>query len=157
MDYILKIFKSKVGISLFLSWVLLILITVSIGTTVYLWAKTFSQNQTSVLTQNSEQASCSSVGVGVVSACQTSNTLLLDLKNQKDLKIKGFLISLVYLYNDVDTIELNKTLDVYKTIRITVPKSGVVSKVIITPKISVNGEIVVCSQNPTSKEDIDYC
>ncbi len=149
--------RNKKGISVLVAWILLILLTVSIGTAVYSWMKSYSSQNTEVLSQKNEQQSCESAALSIINACQTSNFIYVDLRNQKNLKIEGISVNLITLYDDINTFKLNKSINVGRTERFEIPKQGTVKKMIVIPAIKVNDNFVYCVGSKVSIEDIKYC
>ena len=149
--------RNKRGISVLIAWILLILLTVSIGAAVYSWIRDYSKQTTESISQNNDEANCESAALSIVDICQTPSFVYVDLRNQKNLKIEGISVDLITLYDKVIDFRLNKTLMVGRTERFEIPKQGTIKRVKITPFIKVNNNFVCCVGSSTSTEDIKYC
>ncbi len=140
-----------------MSWVLLILIVVSLGAGFYIWARDYAKSSASHLVVESNKNSCSSASLDIVDVCQTSNLVLVDVKNTGSLNVKGLMFSSLSLYDVVNNFEINDTLLVGQTRRFAVPKQGVVELFYVSPVIFSNGAFVKCPRVIASADKVPYC
>lgn len=151
------IFNSKKGVSLFMSWVLLILVVISLGMGFYAWARSYAQSSTGRLVVNQEKSSCSSASLSLTNICQTASLVYVDIKNTGSVEVKGVLFSSLSLYDITNNVEVNQTIDVGKTHRFAVPKQGVIQLFYASPVIFSNGDTVKCPTTEVSTDKIPFC
>jgi hypothetical protein len=154
---ILKIVKNKNGIDVMISWILLIAISLSLGVLVYTWVRNYSESTASDLENRSIESRCELVYASLSNACQTSNELYFDITNKKDLKIKGFLFGIIDIFGNVDNREINETLLVGETKRISIIKQGTIARIEVVPIIRNNEQDIYCVIAKSYLENIRYC
>ena len=153
----MKVFRGKKGVSLFMSWVLLILIVISLGMGFYAWARSYAQSSAGRLVSTQEKSSCSSASLSITSICQTASLVYVDIKNTGSVEVKGILFSSLSLYDITNNFEVNQTIDVGETHRFAVPKQGVVQLFYASPVIFSNGNTVKCPTTEVSTDKIPFC
>ncbi len=150
-------FRGKRGVSLFMSWVLLIFVVISLGMGFYAWARSYAQSSSERLVVNQEKSSCSSASLSITNICQTASLIYVDIKNTGSVEVKGVLFSSLSLYDITNNLEVNQTIDVGETHRFAVPKQGVVQLFYASPVILSNGDLVKCPTTEVSTDKIPFC
>ena len=156
----MKSFNPSIGkkaMEIWISWLLIIALTVSLGAVVYSWVRSYSTSTSEDIELRNQEASCDSVAIVLTNACQTTTRLYVDVENKKDLKIQGILFSFIDIYGNSDNREINRTLNVGQTLRFDIIKQGTIKKIEAVPIIKVGSAIVYCTSSQTSLEDIRYC
>ncbi|MGB9748675.1 MAG: hypothetical protein ACP5OZ_03280 [Candidatus Woesearchaeota archaeon] len=153
----LDFLKNKKGIDVMISWILLIAISLSLGILVYTWVRNYSESTASDLENRSIESRCELVYAALGNACQTANELYFDITNKKDLKIKGFLFGIVDIFGNAENREINETLLVGETKRITIMKQGTIARIEAVPIIRNNEHDIYCVGVKSYLENIRYC
>ena len=148
---------NKKGIAVFMSWVLLILIVVSLGVIFYSWARNYTKTTTTALVTSDDTSMCDSASLYVEDSCQSQDLLYVDVENNGNVKFKGCVFSMVSLFGYTSYFRINKTVNVGNTKRFVVPKEGFIKQLQISPVLTINGKDFVCSKNSFSLLNISYC
>lgn len=147
----------------FLSWVLLIALSVALGTFTFIWMKDFSGgaiDQAVKVVYNTEE--CYSISVKMDSICQDLAVIKLNLTNNNKRDINRLVFRLYDIYGNPETRELNITIKPDEQAELKVIKQGTIEKFEVVP-VTFKNELeakkteIHCRTSIAQKEKIEFC
>ena len=154
----MKVTKSKKGVEMWISWVLIIGFGVMLSIIVYYWmvdrANNSAEDMRTIVYDSSE---CSAVGINIDSVCQDTQALYINLSNTNNLAVNALIFRTLTIFGDVGNKELNITIKSGRNEVLTVLKSGITKKLEIVPVTEVEQKRIICSASTISTESIKYC
>ena len=150
--------KSKKGISVWVSYVVLIALVVSIGFFVLRWSRGLTEETVEDIVERGDAlTTCQLAGVDINNLCQNTQTLNMDVTNSNDIKVIGLWIRMFDIYNKPQTTSRNFTLSPQKTKSVVVIKQGLIKDAAIMPIVKKGGKRIICESRKIAFEDIIVC
>lgn len=147
---------NKRGLAPYISWILIMSFVVSLSVFMYSWIGDNVETSTSQIIDRNEETLCSDVGFSVVSACQNSKTLNMNVTNIDLLTIKEFKIRLFDLYDNVESKTILLTIRPSDTEYVKILKQGTQKQVEIIPVIKSKND-VLCIESMVTLQNIEIC
>ncbi|MBI2141106.1 hypothetical protein HYU16_01645 [Candidatus Woesearchaeota archaeon] len=152
------IVAGKHGISVWISWVLLVALSVMIGTLVLQWSKSHATKTVEDITEKGEVLTfCQETGVAINSYCQNTQTLNINVTNNNNRKVDSLLVRGFDIYGNPDGGSKNISLEPEKTKAVVIVKQGVLKQADVMPVIIVGKKRVVCQSRKVLLETIEFC
>ncbi len=153
-----KAVTDKKGVSVWISWVLLIALSVILGTFVLQWSKSHTIETVEDLTEKGEILTlCQETGVAINSYCQNTQTLNINVTNNNNRKVDSLLVRGFDIYNNPDGGERNISLEPEKTKTVVIVKQGVLKQAEVMPVILISKKKVVCQSRKVLLDKIEFC
>ena len=149
--------NKKRGISLYVSWILLMMFIISLSAVMYNWYHQRAERSTEILKEQSTEDVCDKVGILIKDLCQNTQTLNTNISNTKDIKINQLIFGLIDIYKDPETKKINITIYPGETEHIEIIKQGTLYQVDITPVVVTDGITNVCVNSKIFKTIIAQC
>lgn len=148
----------KRGISVWLSWVLLVALSVIIGSAVLQWSRSHATETVEDITAKGDVlVLCQETGIGVLSYCQNTQTLNINVTNNNNRKVDSLLVRGFDIYGNPDGGSRNISLEPEKTKAVVIVKQGVLKRAEVMPVIISGKKSVVCQSRKVALEDIGFC
>ncbi len=149
--------KNKKGVSLYISWILLMLLIISLSALMYNWYNQRAKRSADVLKEQSTEDVCDKVGILIKYLCQNTQTLNINISNKGDIKVNQLVFGLINIYKDPETKKVNITIYPGETEHLEIIKQGTLYQVDVTPVVVVDGITNVCSNSKVFKNNIAQC
>jgi len=149
--------NKKRGISLYVSWILLMMFIISLSAVMYNWYHQRAERSTEILKEQSTEDVCDKVGILIKDLCQNTQTLNINISNTRDIKVNQLIFGLIDIYKDPETKKVNITIYLGETEYIEIIKQGTLYQVDITPVVVVDGITNVCANSKIFKTIIAQC
>ena len=121
----------KRGVSIYISWILLMSFVIIISVIMFNFMKGFAEGHAENIKERAiSSIECDSVAVTIDNACQNTQNLYINITNRGDIKVNRLLFRLYDLYYEPQTDEKNISLLVgrYNSKEIQLVKRGSVKK-----------------------------
>ncbi len=149
--------KTKKGVSLYISWILIMVLVIVLSATMFNWYKQQAQRTGEILEEKASADICNKVSISILDICQNTQTLNINISNKNDIKINQLVFGLIDIYNDPDTKKVNITIYPGETEHIEIIKQGTLYQVDVTP-VAVSGKISnICPNSKVFKNNIKQC
>jgi FlaG/FlaF family flagellin (archaellin) len=149
--------KNKKGVSMYISWILLMLMAIILSALMYNWYTGRTEQYAERLTTESTKEVCTSVGINIKGACQDTQMLYINITNSLDIKIDQLVFNLVDLYDDVENKKYNLTLYPGETEKIKLLKQGTLKQIEVVPATTIDNVNYPCSNRKVFKYKIAQC
>ena len=150
--------RGKKGVSVWVSYVLLMMLAVILGTFYFNWMKGYTLETVDDIAGRSDYITiCEGTGIWVKNICQNTQTLNMNITNSKDLKIDEIMVRTISVYNDPQATTRNLTLRPAKTESIDVLKQDITKQAEIMPVIYKGKKRIICSSRKITINDIPFC
>ena len=149
--------KNKKGVSLYISWILLMLLIISLSAIMYNWYNSRAKKSADILKEQSTEDICNKVGILIEELCQNTQTLNINISNRKDIKINQLIFGLIDIYKDPETKKVNVTIYPGDTEQIELIKQGTLYQVDVIPVVVVDGITNICTNSKVFKNNIAQC
>lgn len=150
--------KGKRAISAWISWVLLVMLSVIIGTMVMQWTRSNTTQTVEDLTEKGEILTlCQETGLAVNSYCQDTQTLNINVTNNKLRKVDAVMVRSFDIYNNPHGSQKNISLEPEKSKSVVVVKQGVLKQAEVMPVIIVGKKRVICQSRKLTLNNINFC
>ncbi|MBD3203261.1 hypothetical protein GF327_03135 [Candidatus Woesearchaeota archaeon] len=150
--------KNKKGVSVYVSWIIVIAIVVSLSFIMYQWTLDRVKSKNQELNTRSDLALCEQVAVNIDGICQNPQILNINITNTKNIKIDRLVFRLVDIYGNSQNRE--EEVNIYpgeKEINSAVLKQGTLSSARIIPVIIQDQTYILCQSASIEKQNIDQC
>ncbi len=153
-----KMLLGKRGMSVWVSYVLLTALVVSLGAIVLNWSKgTTQQTVDDIVERGDALTTCASAGIDVLNLCQNTQSLNMNVTNTNDVKLEGLWASMFDIYNMPQSSSVNITIQPQKTKEVDLLKQGIIKKVEFSPIVSKGGKKIKCLSRKVSFESVPVC
>jgi len=149
--------NKKRGVTVYISWVLVLLLVVILSAILYNWYIKRVQSSSETLKEITDKELCNSVGVNIESLCQNTQSLNINITNTRDITINQVVFGFSDIYNDPETKKKNITIESGETARIEILKQGTLGQVEITPVIFIDNKDYYCKNSKVYKNNIKQC
>ncbi len=154
----LRKLNSKKAVSVWISWMLVTLIAVILSVFVYNWIIGLTKTTvTSLEKKVYDTTDCDYTSIIILSACQTTQTLYINLTNNRNLIIDGIIVRTYDIYENPEVKEKSVDLRPSETKQVGVLKQGVVRKVEVVPWFKRQDTQVICSSKLASMNRPPNC
>jgi len=147
----------KKGVAEYLSWVLLISFAAAMSVFMYSWINGQVQTNTQDIQQRADTALCDNVGINIISVCQNTQTLNMNISNVKVLGISSLTFRFYDLYDNQDQRSINVTIRPGEKQDIQVIKQGTLKQAEIIPVTKQENTIITCAKSKLTIENIKIC
>ena len=153
-----KLFRSRKGIAVWISFVLLTLLAVTLGAGFLVWSKGFTATSAADIEKRSEYVTmCEAVSLQIRNICQNTQALNMNLSNNNNLKITELSLRLYDIYNQPQRRSINVTLRPSETSSIMVVKQGIVKQLELIPITQSGKNRIICESRKVELSDIPLC
>ncbi|MBS3133396.1 hypothetical protein J4470_04740 [Candidatus Woesearchaeota archaeon] len=150
--------KSKKGVSVWVSYVMLTAVVVSIGFFVMSWTReTTEETVQDIVERGNALTTCSSSGVDINNLCQNTQTLNMDVTNSNDIKVEGLWLRMFDIYNRPQTSSRNVTIAPQATKAVSIIKQGIIKDAEIMPIVKSGDKRIICESRKARFEGIAVC
>lgn len=150
--------SNKRGVSVWVSYVMLTAMVVSIGFLVLNWSRSFTEDTVEDIVERGDAlTTCQASGVDIKNLCQNTQTLNMDVTNTNDIKIEGLQFRMFDIYNRPQTSSRNVTINPQKTKFVNVIKQGIIKDVDIFPIVRKGGKRILCTSRTVEFDNIPVC
>ena len=148
----------KRGVSVWISYVLLTALVVSLGFLVLSFSRDSTQVTVDDIVERGEALRlCGVSGVDVRDLCQTTLVLGMNVTNTNDVRVVGLWARMFDIYGDPLVSSRNVTIEPQETLELNVLKQGVVGKVEIIPVVKGDGKLIKCQSRAVVFEPVSVC
>jgi len=148
---------NKKGVSMFVSWVLIILLVVILSAILYGWYMMRFQSSAETLKEISNEEICNKVGITIDDFCQNTQSLYINITNIRDITVSQIIFGFTDIYKDPESKKKNITIDPGETVNIEVLKQGTLTQVEVTPVIYIDNKPYYCKNSKVYKNNIVQC
>ncbi len=153
-----RLSRNKKGISVWIAWVLVMMLAVILGTFYFTWMKGYTTETVYDMQERSEYITiCESTGLWVKNICQNTQTLNMNITNSKDLKIDEVMVRITDVYGDPKVSTRNITVWPGKTESMDMLKQEITKQIEVIPVIYKDKKRIVCSSRTTTISSIPFC
>ena len=150
--------NSKKGVSVWISYILLTALVVSLGFLVLTFTRETTQRTVDDIVERGETLSlCEISGVDVQNLCQNTQTLNMDVTNTNDIKVVGLWARMFDIYGNPQVSSRNITIAPQKSKSISIIKQAIVGKVEIIPVVQGDNKLVKCQSRSISFDPVTVC
>lgn len=149
--------RNKKGVSLYISWILLMLLIISLSAIMYNWYNQRAERSADILKEQSTEDVCNKVGILIENICQNTQTLNINISNSRDIKVNQLIFGLIDIYKDPETKKVNVTIYPGETEQIEIIKQGTLYQVDVIPVVVVDKITNICSNSKVFKNSIAQC
>jgi uncharacterized protein YpmB len=146
----------KRGASVYISWIIVFALVVGISFFLYNWTLEQAKKTSEDIEARTDPVVCSEVGIAIVDACQTYNTLEITLSNVNNIDLEGFLLRTVGLYpedNDyLDSQVVYAKIRSHDTDKIITLKKRTLAQIEVVPIVNRNNKNIYCEGHSVKKE-----
>ncbi len=153
----------KRGESQYVSWVIVLGLTVALSYLLYTWSMSQAEKTSEQLEERANPLSCSEAGISVEGICQTPRSLEINITNTNSLKIEGFIVRTIGLYPEdsdyLDSKTVIEEIDPGDSVKLSILKKSTLSHAEIIPIVSKNEDRknIYCEEQSVKKEEIKQC
>jgi hypothetical protein len=149
---------SKKGISVWISWVILVAFTVMVGSFVLQW----SRNNASVTVEDIKEKGeiltmCQETGVSVSGYCQKAQTLNINVTNNNNRKVDALIVRASDIYNMPQSAQKNVSLSPEESKGVSIVKQGMLKEAELMPIIIIGKKRVICQSRKVLLQNIGFC
>jgi hypothetical protein len=154
----MKMMKNKKGISVWVSYVMLTAVVVSIGILVLTWTRSTTEETVNDIVERGDAlTTCAATGIGVNNLCQNTQTLNMDITNTNDIKLEGLWIRMFDIYGLPQTSSRNVTIAPQKTKNVQLIKQGIIKEADIMPVVKKGKQRILCESRKLNFGTIPVC
>ncbi|MBI2142022.1 hypothetical protein HYU15_00855 [Candidatus Woesearchaeota archaeon] len=133
--------SSKKAVAAWISWVLLVGLSVVIAMFVLGWARGLVTKHGEDIKERADYAAlCENLDIRLESICQNTQTLNMNVSNNNNLKVESIMVRMV---------------DIYKELKIV--KQGLLQKIEVIPATFSGSKRIVCQNKKVTSESIPIC
>lgn len=148
----------KKGITMWVSWVLLMSFAVVLSVFMYDWIFGFTSGAANELEQRTYAAEgCDDISIVIEDICQDAQTLYINITNTKNLRIKQLIFRIFDIYDEPET--KTRSIDIFpgRTETLEVLKQGRTGRLEIVPVSRKGSSNIICNDRVVYEEDIATC
>ncbi len=146
------------GVSVWVSYVMLTALVVSLGVVVLNWSRSTTQQTVDDIVERGDAlTACASAGIDVLNLCQNTQSLNMNVTNSNEVKLEGLWASMFDIYNMPQTSSVNLTIQPQKTREVYLLKQGIVKRVEFSPLVSRGGKKIKCLSRKVSFDSVPVC
>lgn len=153
----LSVFGKKKGLESYISWVLLLGLTVALSVFMFSWINSHAESSVEDMEERADTSACDDAGLSLKGICQNTQTLNMNITNIRELAISRINFRFFDLYDNQDSRSLNITIRPGDTERIEIIKQGTLKQAEIIPVITLENSIITCKKSMITAENIAIC
>ena len=154
----MRLTRNKKGISVWISYVILIALVVSIGFFMLRWTRGHTEDTVQDIVERGDAlTTCNLAGIDVKNLCQNTQTLNMDVTNTNDIRLEGLWVRMFDIYNRPQISSRNTTIKPQKTKAVKVLKQGIIKQADIIPIVKKDGKRILCESRKLQFSDIKIC
>jgi len=147
---------NKKADSQYISWILLLGLTIMLSYLLYNWSLKQAEQASQEIEKSADPLVCEELGFSIDGICQNIKTLNFNVTNSNNVEITGFIIKTTGLYpEDRDYLYsaiVNVKVSPGDTEKLSVLKKSTLSQVEITPFTTKNKKDIYCEGQSIKKE-----
>jgi len=149
----------KKGISIWISWVLIIAFMAILAVFMFSWTTSFADTHTGRLKEVYNTVDCNFVTVSIDSICQNTQTLNMNITNRKNIDVDKLIYRIYDIYGNPEAKEVDVFIRHGKanTEKVTVIKQGVTSVIEVIPVIIKDENKIICEDREIKANNIRFC
>jgi len=148
---------SKKGVSVWISYVLVILFTVTLSVFMYNWIFGHAESTRDKMLTLVDTDECQLVGIKL-EACQNTQTLYINATNIKNVVIDRIVFRLINVYDEPERRETNITISPGETIKINLLKDyGITNDLEALPTLVKDDKQIICESRKATLSSISLC
>ncbi len=149
---------SKRGISVWVSWVLIMGFAVALGVFFFAWIKGFAIGSSGEIAERSDRITlCDSVSIRIDKLCQDTQTLNMNVTNSNSLKTDELIFRFYSIYEEPELRSTNFTLRPSETKNLMLVKQGIVKQAEAIPVIYKDRKRIICENKRVTVTGIPIC
>ena len=150
--------KGKKAISVWVSYVLLTALVVSLSFFVLRWSQGLTEDTVEdIVARGDALVICGKTGIDISNLCQNTQTLNMNVTNSNDVKVISVQARMFDIYNMPQTFSRNATIEPHKTKEVSILKQGIIKKAEIIPVVKNDKVNIICLSRKVDFEDIPVC
>ena len=149
---------AKKGVSMYVSWVIVVAMVVGLSFLMYDWTISQVKGSAGSLERTTDDTLCQSVSFSIDGICQNTQILYINMTNNNNIKIDTLQFRLIDLYGNSETKE--EKISLYPGDReegFSILKQGTLINIRIVPIITKDDKEIICQQSSIEKENILQC
>jgi len=149
----------KKGVSIWISWVLILALMGILATITIAWLNDFTLSSTTRIKQVYDTAECNYVSVSIDYVCQNTQTLNMNVTNLKNIDIDKLIFRIYDIYGNPDVKEVDTLIrhGSSNTEKLEIIKQGVTDRIEVVPITIKDKKEVICEKRQVSVETISFC
>lgn len=150
---------NKKGISVWISWVLIIAFMAVIAAFMFGWTSSFTKSSTDRLKEVYDSVDCQLVTISIDSICQNTQTLNMNITNRKNIDIDNLIFRIYDIYGNPETKEVDTFIRHGKTNveKVEVIKQGITSVIEVVPVVIKSDTKIICDHKKITANNIKFC
>ena len=149
----------KKGISIWISWVLIIAFMAILAIFMFSWTSNFADSHTDRLKEVYNSVDCNFVTISIDTICQNTQTLNMNITNRKNIDIDKLIFRIYDIYGNPEAKEVDVFIRHGKanTEKVKVIKQGVTSIVELIPVVIKDNNKIICEDLEIKAKNIRFC
>ena len=150
--------RGKKGVSLWLSWVLIVAFIVALSVFMFNWMSSFTESQKDKIVRLTDGDECNYISLSI-ELCQNTQNLYINATNNQDVALDKLIFRVFDIYDDYQTKERNISIKPGEKKKIELLKYGITTRIEIIPVIikpKDNTEIT-CQNRMIESTTINNC
>ena len=153
-----NLLSNKRGVSVWVSYVMLTAMVVSIGFLVLNWSRSFTEDTVEDIVERGDAlTTCQASGVDIRNLCQNTQTLNMDVTNTNDIKIIGLWVRMFDIYDRPQISSRNITISPQKTKNVKIIKQGILKDIDVLPIVEKNNKRILCESKKLDFDNVAIC
>jgi hypothetical protein len=150
---------SKKGVSIWISWVLIIAMMAILAAFVFLWMNQFTESSTTRMKEVYDSVDCNYVAISVDEICQNTQTLNMNITNSKNIDIDKLIFRIYDIYGNPDGKEVKVFIrhGTANTEKVEIIKQGVTDSLDIIPIVIKDNKKIICEDRKAEISNIKFC
>lgn len=148
---------NKKAISAYISWVLIVAFSVSLGVIIYGWITEQTVKSARQIEQNANNDVCQSLGINIEAACQNTQVLYMNISNINLITVDALVIRLYDIYQNPQITEHNISIRPQDSQNLVLLKPGTIGQIEVVPIIRISNQKVICSNSMITMKRVEQC
>lgn len=150
---------NKKGISIWISWVLIIAFMAILAVFMFNWTSSFTTSQTDRLKEVYNSVDCNFVTISIDGICQNTQILNMNVTNRKNIDVDMLIFRIYDIYGNPEAKEIEKFIRHGKTNTETVKviKQGITSITEVVPVVIKDNKKIICDERKITANNIKFC
>ncbi len=149
--------KHKKGVSVYISWILIMLLAVILSAIMYTWYVNRTKDATERLIKETTSEACNNIGIMINGVCQRTQYIKINITNVMDMRVDQIVFNFIDLYDYPETKISDVTIYPGETESMEIIKQGTLKQIEISPVMIIRGERYICSNRKVFKYRIAQC
>lgn len=153
-----SIIMGKRGISVWVSWVLIMGFAIALGVFFFSWVKGFASESSDDIVERSDKITlCDSASLRIDKLCQDTQTLNINVTNVNTLKTDELIFRLIDIYEESELRNVNFTIKPGETKGLILVKQGIVKQADVIPVIHKDRKRIICENKKVALNKVEMC